>query len=155
MLLVLITAIMLSMAACNKSGNASKDSSASSVSYGEMADSGEISASAEKTASGGSGSFSLSTMDKFLNDYENFLDDYIKVMDKIGPLYKRMMTGDMTAIAEIEKYQPMLDDFGKKYEDFGEKYEKYTPSAFTPAQLKKWEQISTKYANALTDALGQ
>ena len=142
-IIALVAVIMFSMTSCNKSANTSAASSTSSASSTEMA------------ASGGSSPLSLSTMDRFLIDYETFLNDYIKVLDKMGPLYKRLIVGDMTACAEIEELQPMLDNFKKKYEDFGNRYEEYTPSAFTPSQLKKWEQITTKYADAISDVFGQ
>jgi len=55
----------------------------------------------------------------------------------------------------MEKLQPMMEEFEEKYESFNNKYEEYTPAAFTPAQIKRLEQIATKYSDAITKAVGQ
>ena len=139
-ILTMVTIIGFSIAACNKG---SKDGSSSSSSI----------ASAIGTAA--SSVLPMSETDRFLDDYEKFLDDYVIVLNKVGPLIQRLMTGDMTAVEEMEKLQPMIDEFEEKHGTFSNKYEEYTPAAFTPAQQRRMEQIAKKYSDAINSSFGQ
>jgi len=141
-IMTMVAIIVFSIAACNKGAkDGSSSSSSSSI------------ASAIGTAA--SSVLPMSETDRFLDDYEKFLDDYVIVLNKVGPLIQRLMTGDMTAVEEMEKLQPMIDEFEEKHGTFSNKYEEYTPAAFTPAQQRRMEQIAKKYSDAINSSFGQ
>ena len=125
--------IMFSMAACKKS----------ETSVGSVV--GAI------TSAAATGSLPSAEMDKFLDDYDKFLDDYVKLMNDMGPLIPRIMTGDMTAAAQLEAMQSKIEEFEERHRGFAEKYNEFTPTAFSPAQMRKWEQISSRYAEAFSN----
>lgn len=72
--------------------------------------------------------------DKLLNDYENYVNQYIA-------MYKKAMSGDATAMTEyvklMEKAQKLADQLEKAEDDM------------TSAQIQRYLKITQKMANAL------
>ena len=74
--------------------------------------------------------------DKLLNEYEKYVDQYIKT-------YKKAMNGDMTAMSEYVK-------LAEKAQKLAEKLEK-AEDEMTTAQLKRYAKITEKMSKALLD----
>ena len=70
--------------------------------------------------------------DRVLDDYESYVDSYLKT-------YKKAMNGDASAMNE---YVDLLE----KAESFSRKLEK-ADNDLTPAQMKRYEKITMKMAN--------
>lgn len=72
--------------------------------------------------------------DKLLNDYESYVNQYVT-------MYKKAMSGDMTAMAEyaklMEKAQKLADQLDKAKGDM------------TSAQLQRYLKITQKMASAI------
>lgn len=71
--------------------------------------------------------------DKILDEYEKFVDQYIK-------LYKKAMAGDMSALSE---YTKILEKAEKLSEQLAE-----AEDEMTPAQLNRYMKIVNKMAKA-------
>lgn len=74
--------------------------------------------------------------DKILNEYEKYVDQYIKT-------YKKAMNGDMTAMSEYVK-------LAEKAQKLADKLEK-AEDEMTTAQLKRYAKITEKMQKALLD----
>jgi DNA-binding ferritin-like protein len=74
--------------------------------------------------------------DKLLDEYEKYVDQYIKT-------YKKAMQGDMTALGEYVKLAEKAQKLAEKLEN--------AEDEMTPAQMKRYIKITEKMANALAD----
>jgi len=74
-------------------------------------------------------------IDSFLVDYEKFIDDYSVAMQKVS-------AGDPGAAADLEKYTAI-------FKGWQEKLQKFSPNDYTPEQLKKLTDLSTKLTESL------
>ena len=72
--------------------------------------------------------------DKLLNEYEKYVDQYIKT-------YKKAMSGDMTAMSEYV-------ELAEKAQKLANKLEK-AEDEMTNAQLKRYAKITEKMTKAL------
>jgi len=110
-IIVLTAVIVFTMSCKGKGGEASGSAASSSTS----------------TASTGLGA---NTVDSFIADYEKFVDDYSTAMQKV-------LAGDLSAAADLEKYVPL-------FEGWQEQLENYKESDFTPEQTRKIEELTRK-----------
>ena len=92
------------------------------------------SGSASGSAASSSGSSSTS-IDSFLVDYEEFVDEYVVIMQKL-------MSGDMSAVDDAEKLESYVNEWA-------ERWEKISPDDFTPAQTLKLQELNTKMSSIL------
>ena len=74
--------------------------------------------------------------DKVLNEYENYVDQYIKT-------YKKAMKGDMSALSEYVK-------LAEKAQELSEKIDK-AKGEMTDAQMKRYLKITKKMNDALLE----
>ena len=74
--------------------------------------------------------------DKILNEYEKYVDQYIKT-------YKKAMSGDMTAMTEYVKLAEKAQKLAAKLEN--------AEDELTTAQLKRLAKINEKMQKALLD----
>lgn len=74
--------------------------------------------------------------DKILNEYEKYVDQYIKT-------YKKAMSGDMTAMTEYVKLAEKAQKLAAKLEN--------AEDEMTTAQLKRYAKITEKMSKALLD----
>lgn len=74
--------------------------------------------------------------DKILNEYEKYVDQYIKT-------YKKAMSGDITAMNEYVKLAEKAQKLAENLEN--------AEDEMTPAQLKRYAKITEKMTNALLD----
>lgn len=72
---------------------------------------------------------------------EQFLADYEKWTDEITSVMQKVSAGDTLATAEYDKLAEKAQDFNVKLQQYGAK--------FTVEQMKKYEEISSKYVDAL------
>jgi len=94
-IIALAAVIILSMAACNRSGNSS------SAAVGPIpSETSDISSS-------------LSGLDKFLTEYEKLIEDYF-------PLVQRAMAGDVSAAVQMAALTEKLEAFEEEFEKFSE-----------------------------------
>lgn len=78
---------------------------------------------------------------KKASETEQFLADYEKWTNEIGSVMERISTGDTLAVAEYDKLAERSQDFNVKLQQYGVN--------FTSDQIKKYEEISSKYTEAL------
>jgi len=123
-IIAMMAIVVFTMAAC-KGKNSGSDASSSAAAAAANA--------AAPAASTGLGSNSV---DSFIADYEKFINDYTAAMQK-------MLAGDLSAAADLEKYVPIFESWQKRLEN-------YTESDFTPAQTRKIEELTNK----LTQSMG-
>ena len=74
--------------------------------------------------------------DKVLNEYEKYVDQYIKT-------YKKAMKGDMTAMSEYVKLAEKAQKLAEQLED--------AEDDMSAAQLKRYAKITEKMTKALMD----
>ncbi|MCC8089658.1 MAG: hypothetical protein LIO79_10460 [Rikenellaceae bacterium] len=106
---------------------------AKAVSF-ELIDNGFIEGESTGNLSTTRASSGSSEWDKVLDDYEKYIDQYIR-------LYKKAVNGDVSAMSE---YVSMLE----KAESLGDKLDK-AKGNMTTAQLNRYTQISAKLLNSL------
>jgi len=114
-----LTAVIVFAMSCKGKNSESSGSAASS-----STDETQIAAPAASTGSG------ANTVDSFIEDYEKFVDDYATAMQKV-------LAGDFSAAADLEKYVPL-------FEGWQEQLENYKESDFTPEQARKIEELTNK-----------
>ena len=81
-------------------------------------------------------------VDKFLDDYEKFVDSYAKTYKK---LYKRSLESDLSAITDLQKLSIRAAKFAERYESLDED--------ISSEQLQRYNEITFKLTEAITDAM--
>jgi len=76
-------------------------------------------------------------MDSWLNNYEKFVDTYVKTM-------KKAAKGDLTIMAELPNLLSQAEEMDKKLGN--------SQGDMSPAQLKRFMAIQTKMLGAVTEA---
>ena len=125
-IIALVAVIAFTMAACNKG---SSGSAAPAATGGGAADPAPAAAPAP-AASSASGS--SNTIDRILDDYEEFAEEYASLLQKV-------MSGDMAAMTEFEA-------LAERAETWASQWEGYSESDLSPAQAIRLGQIIEKFS---------
>lgn len=75
------------------------------------------------------------------SDIDEFLDEYERYVDKAISLYKKAAAGDMSAMAEYSSFYDEAVELSNKLDN--------VKSDMSAAQLKRFNQITTKQVNSL------
>lgn len=78
-----------------------------------------------------------SKWDSMLDEYENYVDQYISLMRKVS-------NGDISVMSEYQKFM-------EKTQALSKKLDKMDAAEATNAQIKRYQDISMKMANAAAD----
>ena len=111
---------------------------ASKVEYEDRTVSGTFPVSSESETSSVSSKSKSEDWDAVLKSYEEFIDQYIKLL-------KKSQTGDMSALTEYAKYMEKASDLSEKLENANDE--------LTSAQAAKFLKLQAKLANAAASAL--